>query len=176
MLRASKPVVAAVQGHVLGGAFEMALAADLRVAADDARFGFPEIRFGLVPDTGGTQLLTMLAGPAKAKYMIISGDRVDVVTAREWGFVDFVVPRAGLDEAGLALARSLAAAPPLAAAMAKQLVDQAWSGTVERGIRSELLAQTALFAGDEHRRTKAARLAERRSDKEAAAETSEGSQ
>lgn len=157
-LTAPKPVVAAVQGYCLGGAFEMALAADVRVAADDARFAFPEIQFGLVPDTGGTQLLTMLAGPSKAKYLVISGERIDAATALAWGVVDWVVPRAELDAAARRIARQLAAAPPQAAAVAKQLVDQAWSGAVLNGIRAELLAQTALFAGEEHRQAKAARI------------------
>lgn len=157
-MTAPKPVLAAVQGYVLGGAFEMALAADLRIAADDAVFAFPEIKFGLVPDTGGTQLVTMLAGPSKAKWMVISGERVDAATALAWGLVDFVVPRHELDEAAMSMARKLAAAPPQAAAMAKQLVDQAWQGTVVNGIRAELLAQTALFAGEEHKRVKAERL------------------
>ncbi|MCZ7525690.1 MAG: enoyl-CoA hydratase/isomerase family protein [Acidimicrobiia bacterium] len=165
-LNAPKPVVAAVQGYVLGGAFEMVLSADVRIAADDATFAFPEIQFGLVTDTGGSQLLTMLAGPAKAKYLIISGDRIDAATAHSWGVVDFVVPRSELDGAGLALARRMAAAPPHAAAVAKQLVDQAWAGTIQNGIRAELLAQTALFAGEEHRRVKAARIEELRGARE----------
>jgi enoyl-CoA hydratase/carnithine racemase len=159
-LSAPKPIVAAVQGYVLGGAFERALAADVRVAADDARFAFPEIQFGLVPDTGGTQLLTMLSGPSKAKYLIISGEQVDATTALAWGFVDFVVARDELDAAALGLARKMAAAPPQAATVAKQLVDQAWMGTVVNGIRAELLAQTALFAGEEHQRMKATRIEE----------------
>jgi enoyl-CoA hydratase len=161
-LAASKPVVAAVQGYALGGAFEMVLSADVRIAADDVQLGFPEIQFGLVPDTGGTQLLTMLAGPAKAKYLILSGEHIDAATAHAWGIVDFIVPRSELDDAGLALSRKLAAAPPQAAAFAKQLVDQAWAGTIQNGIRAELLAQTALFAGEEHRRVKAARIEELR--------------
>ena len=162
LLTAPKPVVAAVQGYVLGGALEIVLTADVRVAADDVWLGVPEIEFGLVPDTGGTQLLTMLAGPSKAKWMVLSGERVDAATAERWGLIDFLVPRAELDRTGLDVARKLAAAPPQAAAMAKQLVDQAWQGTVLNGLRAELLAQTALFAGEEHEQVKAARLEARR--------------
>lgn len=158
-LDAPKPVVAAVRGYVLGGAFEIALSADMRIAATDAVFAFPEIRFGLVADTGGTQLLTPLIGPSKAKYLLLSGDRLDAATALQWGVVDWVVEPDELDGAALDLARRLAAAPPQAAAAAKQLVDQAWAGSIRNGIGQELLAQVALFAGDEHEHSKAAHLA-----------------
>ncbi len=160
MLSAPKPILAAVQGYVLGGAFETALAADIRIAADDARFAFPEIEFGLLPDTGGTALLTSLIGPSKTKWMVLSGERIDAATALEWGIVDFVVPRAELDETARSMARRLAEAPPQAAAMGKQLIDQAWQGTILNGLHAELLAQTALFAGEEHATTKAARIEE----------------
>jgi enoyl-CoA hydratase/carnithine racemase len=153
-----KPVVAAVSGYALGGAFEIALSADMRIASSDATFGFPEIRFGLVADTGGTQLLTPLIGPARAKYLLLSGERIGADTALGWGIVDWVVDVADLDEAALALAGKLACAPPQAAAMTKQLVDQAWSGAIRNGIGQELIAQVALFAGEEHRFAKAAHL------------------
>ena len=153
-LAAPKPVVAALKGYVFGGAFEIALSADMRVAASDAVFAFPEIRFGLVADTGGTQLLTPLTGPSKAKYLLLSGERVDAETALAWGFVDRLVEPGALDDDALELARSLAASPPHAAAMTKQLVDQAWAGSIRNGVAQELIAQVALFAGDEHRRAK----------------------
>jgi enoyl-CoA hydratase/carnithine racemase len=166
-LEASKPVVAAVQGYVFGGAFEIALSADMRIAADDAVFAFPEIGFGLAPDTGGSQLLPLLVGPAKAKYLLITGARIDASTAHEWGIVDWVVSRKQLDTAALDLAHRLAMAPPTAAAAIKQLVDQIWAGAIRNGIHQELLAQTALFAGEEHRVAKAARLAQLRTDEDA---------
>jgi enoyl-CoA hydratase/carnithine racemase len=164
MLEVGKPVLAAVRGFVFGGAFETALAADMRMAADDTVFAFPEIQFGLIADTGGTQLLTPLIGPAKAKYLLLTGDRLDAATALEWGVVDWVVPAAELDGAALELAAKLAAAPPMAAALTKRLVDHAWAGSVRSGIRQELIAQTALFAGAEHKETKEARLRELRKD------------
>jgi enoyl-CoA hydratase/carnithine racemase len=161
MLDAPKPVIAAVKGHVLGGAFEIALSADIRVASTDTSFGFPEIAFGLIADTGGTQLLTPLIGPSKAKYLLMTGRRIDADTALRWGLVDFVVAPAELDATALALAHELAASPPQAVAMIKQLVDHAWAGSIRAGIAQELLGQVALFAGEEHRAAKAARLAER---------------
>jgi enoyl-CoA hydratase/carnithine racemase len=88
----------------------------------------------------------------------MTGARLDAATALDWGVVDWVVPAAELDDAAFALAAELAAAPPGAVAVVKHLVDSAWAGSIRSGIRQELLAQTALFAGDEHRETKAARL------------------
>jgi enoyl-CoA hydratase/carnithine racemase len=161
LLDAPKPVVAAVKGAVLGGAFEIALSADIRIASAETSFGFPEIVFGLIADTGGTQLLTPLIGPSKAKYLLMTGKRIDADTALRWGLVDFVVEPHELDAAALELAGSLAASPPNAVAMTKQLVDHAWAGTVRDGIAQELLGQVALFAGEEHRAAKAAALARR---------------
>ena len=154
VLEAPKPVVAAVQGYALGGGFETALSADMRIAAEDAQFAFPEVGFGLVADTGGTQLLTPLIGPSRAKYLLMTGARIDAAQALAWGVVDWVVPAAELREAALELARRLAAAPPTAVAFAKQLVDQAWAGSIRNGMRQEVVAQAALFASDDYRRLK----------------------
>ena len=104
MLESPKPVVAAVQGHALGGGFETALGADMRIAADDAVFGFPEIGYGLTADTGGTQLLTPLVGPARAKYLLMTGDRIGAEQALAWGIVEWVVSAADLRDAVLVLA------------------------------------------------------------------------
>jgi len=146
-----------VQGHALGGGFETALGADMRIAADDATFGFPEIGFGLVADTGGTQLLTPLIGPSRAKYLLMTGARIDAAQALAWGVVDWVVPAAELRDAALELATKLAAAPASAVGFAKQLVDQAWTGSIRNGMRQEVVAQAALFASDDYLRMKAAR-------------------
>jgi enoyl-CoA hydratase/carnithine racemase len=161
-LDAPKPVVAALHGNVLGGAFEIALSADMRIAATSTRLGFPEVGFGLGPDTGGSQLLPPLIGPAKSKFLLMTGERIDARTALQWGIVDWLVEDGELDDAGLGLARRLAAAPPTAVAVIKQLVDHAWAGSIRDGIRHELVAQCALFAGEEHRTVKAARLAQSR--------------
>jgi enoyl-CoA hydratase/carnithine racemase len=129
----------------------------MRIAADDAVFAFPEVSYGLMADTGGTQLLTPLVGPAKAKYLLMTGERIDAAQALAWGIVDWVVPASELRGAALALARRLAAAPPNAVAFAKQLVDQAWAGSIRNGMRQEVVAQAALFGSDDYRRIKAAR-------------------
>ena len=158
-LEAAKPIVAAVQGHTIGGACEIALSADIRLAADDLRMATPEVRYGLVADTGATQLITMLAGPARAKWMLMSGEPIDAATALAWGLVDWVVDPADLRSVAMDRCRLLAAAPPDASRTAKSLVDGVWRDTVRRGMRAELEAQTALFAGAEYQELKAARAA-----------------
>jgi len=158
-LEAAKPVVAAVQGHAIGGACEIALSADIRIAADDLRMAMPEVHYGLVADTGATQLITMLAGPARAKWMLMSGERIDAATALDWGLVDWVVDPDDLHDIAMEKCRLLAAAPSHAVRTAKTLVDGVWLDTVRRGMRAELEAQTALFAGDEYRELKARRAA-----------------
>lgn len=156
MLDCPKPIVAAIRGHAIGGGFEVALAADMRIAASDARMRLPEIHYGILPDTGGTQFLTQLIGPSKAKYLVMTGESVDSQQALEWGLVDWVVDPQDLDDRALEIARKLAAGPPLAVAMAKQLVDQLQGEEIRRGVRLELLAQTTLFKSDDYQEARAA--------------------
>lgn len=146
VLESPKPVLAAVQGAALGGGFELALSADIRIVSDDAVFGLPEVGLGLVPDTGGTQLLPTLVGPARAKYLVLTGARIDAATAFAWGLAEEVVPVDGLADRAMALCRHLAEQPRLAISMGKMLVDQASAGDIRNGLNQELLAQTALFS------------------------------
>ncbi len=157
LLEAHKPVVAAVQGAALGAGFEIAISADMRVIADTAFFGLPEVALGLVPDTGGTQILPALVGPARAKYLVLSGARIDAATALAWGLAEEVVPADTLYERAMSLCRTLAAQPVLAMAMGKALVNQASAGQIRNGITQELLAQTALFRSDDYGAIRAAR-------------------
>jgi enoyl-CoA hydratase/carnithine racemase len=150
VMESPKPVVAAVQGAALGGGFELALTADIRILADDAKLGLPEVGLGLVPDTGGTQVLPALVGPARAKYLVLSGTRIDASTAYAWGLAEEVVPVHALHERALAFSRTLAAQPRLAVSMGKLLVGQATAGAIRNGIGQELLAQTALFTSQEY--------------------------
>jgi enoyl-CoA hydratase/carnithine racemase len=85
------PVVAAIHGFCLGGGLEIALACDLRIATEDAQLGFPEVRLGLMPGGGGTQRAPRLIGPGRAKWMVMSGDRIPAIKAQVWGLVEFVV-------------------------------------------------------------------------------------
>jgi enoyl-CoA hydratase len=160
----AKPVVAALKGYVLGSAFELALAADFRIAAADVQFGLPEIRYSLLPDRGATTLLTSLIGPSRTKYLVMTGRRLGPDQARSWGVVDWVVRNEDLEQSALDLSRELAAGPPLALSFAKQLVDAAWSNVVRTGIRQELAAQVALLGSDDHQEARAA-IAEQRAPK-----------
>jgi len=162
ILESPKPVVAAVQGVALGGGFEIALSADMRIVAEDAVFGLPEVSLGLVPDTGGTQLLPALVGPARAKYLVLSGARIDAHTAYTWGLAEEVVPVEELNDRAMALCRRLAAQPKLAVSMAKILVNQATAGDIRNGVSQELLAQTALFNSEEYLAIKKEALQQRR--------------
>ena len=156
-LESPKPVIAAVRGNALGGGLEMALAADIRIAASDVRLAFPEIRYGLMTDTGGSAFATMLAGPSRAKWLLMTGRPVDAQRALAWGLVDEVVPPEELDDTVSSLAEEIASRPPQALAMIKQTVDGMWHGQLHAALRSELLGQVALFGGEDYQERRRAR-------------------
>ena len=112
--RLGKPVVAAINGYALGGGCELALACTLRVAADHAKLGFPEIGLGAIPGFGGTQRLPRLVGRGRALELVLTGRRVDAAEALAIGLVHKVVPRAALLDEAIGLAEQLAASAPLA--------------------------------------------------------------
>jgi enoyl-CoA hydratase len=118
-----RATVAAVAGYALGGGCELALACDLRVAADSARFGQPEILLGLIPGAGGTQRLARLVGPSRAKDLVLTGRQVDAAEALRIGLADRVVPAARLFDAAVELAAGLAAGALAAQALAKRAID-----------------------------------------------------
>jgi enoyl-CoA hydratase len=151
-----KPVVAELRGAVIGGGCELALSADIRVADTTLQLAMPEVRYGLVVDTGGSVLATALAGPSKAKYLMMTGDRIDAATALAWNLVDFVVEPDALAEHARALARRIADGAPLAVQMGKQLVDNVWANEVRATLRTELMAQTALFTSADRAEVRAA--------------------
>jgi enoyl-CoA hydratase/carnithine racemase len=134
------PTIAAVNGVALGGGCELALACDFRIAAAGARFGQPEILLGIIPGGGGTQRLTRLVGPARAKDLVFSGRMVDAAEAHAIGLVDQVVDGDALD-AALALAARYARGPREATALAKQAIDQGLEGSLADG----LLVEQRLF-------------------------------
>src|SRR5215813_7544527 len=113
------PVIAAVNGFALGGGTELALACDLIIAADKARFGQPEINLGVIPGFGGTQRLARRIGLPRARELIYSGDMIDAETALRYGLANKVVPLADLMTEAKALAHKLAAKPPVAIQQAK---------------------------------------------------------
>jgi enoyl-CoA hydratase/carnithine racemase len=156
-----KPTVVAVHGHAVGGAFEIVLNADIRVCATDVRMGFPEVSYGIMTDTGGAPLATIVAGPSRAKWLLMTGELIDADRALAWGIADEVVAPERLDETALNLAVKIASGPPLAISMIKQVVDGMWHGQWHAGLRAELLAQSTLFKSQDYAEAKAARLEKR---------------
>ena len=141
-----KPLIAAVRGFALGGGCELAMACDLIVAGDDAQFGQPEIRIGVMPGAGGTQRLTRAIGKAKAMELILTGRSIDAREAERLGLVTRVVPAEATVEAALALAAEIAALPPLAVAAAKRAVNEAYEASLAQGLADERQAFFDLFA------------------------------
>jgi enoyl-CoA hydratase len=149
LARIPKPVIAAVTGYALGGGCELALTADFRVSAEDAKWGQPEILLGIIPGMGGTQRLPRLVGPAKAKDLIYTGRFVDAQEALEIGLVDAVVPAADVYETALAMARKFAKGPALALAAAKAAIDGGLDGDLASGLRLESHLFASIFATED---------------------------
>jgi enoyl-CoA hydratase/carnithine racemase len=142
-----KPVIAALHGHVLGMALEIALAADFRIAADNTQFGLPEVDFGLMTDAGGLPALAELAGPSRAKFLVMTGQRIGAHEARAWRIVDWLVDPAELPHTVEELARTLAAKPSAVLGLAKRTVDGLHRSGRSTAADLETVAQLALFAG-----------------------------
>lgn len=130
-------VIAAVAGYALGGGCELALACDVRIAADNATFGQPEILLGIIPGGGGTQRLSRLVGPSRAKDIILSGRQVKTDEALRLGLIDRVVPAADLFDAALGWAREFAAGPLTVQGYAKRAIDAGLSGALPDGLALE---------------------------------------
>ena len=139
------PVIAAVRGFCLGGGFELALACDLIVAAEDAVFGFPEVTLGIMPGAGGTQRLTRTVGKARSMMLILSGARIPALEAERWGVVSRVVPSVTMLSESLGLAATIAAMPPIAVHAATAAIDRALETSLADGVVAERRAFAALF-------------------------------
>ncbi|MEI5101442.1 enoyl-CoA hydratase-related protein [Streptomyces sp. PmtG] len=150
--RIPKPVVAAVTGYALGGGCELALCADFRIAADNAKLGQPEILLGLIPGAGGTQRLPRLVGPSKAKDLIFTGRQVKADEALAIGLVDRVVPAADVYAEAHAWAARLAKGPALALRAAKEAVDQGLEADIDTGLAVERTWFAGLFATEDRER------------------------
>ncbi len=147
--RIPKPIVAAVTGYALGGGCELALCADLRIAADNATLGQPEILLGIIPGAGGTQRLTRLVGPSTAKDLIFTGRFVKADEALAIGLVDRVVPADSVYAEAVAWARQFSAAAALALRAAKESIDRGSEVDLETGLEIERQQFAALFATDD---------------------------
>jgi enoyl-CoA hydratase/carnithine racemase len=147
----AQPTIAAIHGYCLGGALELALAADFRVADETAVFGLPEVELGILPSSGGTHRLVRVVGPARAKELMLLRERFDAAEALRLGVVTEVVsPGSALGRA-LELADRLASLPPLAVSVAKQAADLLAESSRGAGVALERLAYGMLAQTDEAR-------------------------
>jgi enoyl-CoA hydratase/carnithine racemase len=156
-----KPVVAAVRGHALGAGFQLALAADLRVAAPEATFGLLEARFGLIPDLGGLWHLAREIGPSRTKELAWSARAFDAEEAERIGLLDRLVDDDDLDEAAMSLAAEVSAHSPAAARFVKRLVRGASAVPLEDELADEAAAQAEVLRGEDQREAVAAYLERR---------------
>jgi enoyl-CoA hydratase len=144
--RARKPVIAAVAGFALGGGCELAMQCDMIIAADNAKFGQPEIKLGVIPGIGGTQRLTRAIGKAKAMEMTLTGRMMDAAEAERSGLVARIVPVASLMEETMKIATTIASMSLPAAMMAKESVNRAFETTLAEGVLFERRVFHSLFA------------------------------
>jgi len=144
-----RPVIAAIRGFALGGGLELALACDLRVAAETARLGQPEILLGIVPGAGATQRLPRLVGPARAKEMVWSGRQLRADEAHAIGLVDRVAPADETETSALAWAATFAAGAVVAMGAAKRVIDRGLDGPLGAGIDLEHQAFVEVFDTDD---------------------------
>jgi enoyl-CoA hydratase/carnithine racemase len=161
-LRIDKPIVAAINGHCLAGGLEIALACDLRIAAENATFGLPEVTRGIIPGAGGTQRLPRLIGPERALDLILTGRRIDAREAERIGLVGRVVPLAELRREALGLALSVAENAPLAVRAARAAVWRGLDVSLEEGLRLEQLLAEPVRQSEDAREGPAAFLEKRK--------------
>ncbi|MGZ6372762.1 MAG: enoyl-CoA hydratase-related protein [Candidatus Limnocylindria bacterium] len=159
--RIGKPVIAAVAGWCLGGGCELAMALDLIVAAESARFGQPEINLGVIPGAGGTQRLTRAVGKSAAMEMILSGEPIDAREAHRLGLVARVVPNELVVEDAMALAAKIATKSPLALRVAKEAVNAAYEMSLTDALAHERRLFYLLFASEDQKEGMAAFLEKR---------------
>lgn len=139
------PVIGAINGFALGGGCELALACDIRVASENAKFGLPEASLGIIPAAGGTQRLPRLVGLSRAKDWVLTGDIYDAKEAERIGLVSRVVPIGELMNTAQEVARKILARSPLAVRLAKMALNASSRAPLESGLMIELLAQGILY-------------------------------
>jgi enoyl-CoA hydratase/carnithine racemase len=162
--RCRKPVIAAVAGYALGGGCELAMMCDFIIAADNARFGQPEINLGVTPGAGGTQRLPRFVGKSKAMDMVLTARMMDAAEAERCALVSRVVPLAELIPTALETAQKIAALSPLAVMMAKEMVNAAYETPLTEGVKLERRLFHSLFAFEDRKEGMAA-FAEKRPPK-----------
>ena len=158
------PLIAAVNGAAVGLGCDVACMADLRIAGEDARFGMPFLRLGIIPGDGGAWLLPRIIGLSRASEMIFTGDLYDADTAVEWGLASRKVSTEDLMNVSLALAEQIAAQPPRALKAAKRLLRQGQNATYEQIMTLSAATQALLHHTDDHHEGVSALLEKRKPD------------
>ena len=161
LTRVRKPVIAAVAGFALGGGCELAMMCDFIIAADNAKFGQPEIKLGIIPGIGGTQRLARAVGKAKAMDLILTGRVMDAADAERSGLVARVVPAARLMEEALKVAETIAAMSQPSLLAAKEAVNRSFETSLAEGVRFERRVFHALFATKDRKEGMAAFIEKR---------------
>jgi enoyl-CoA hydratase/carnithine racemase len=151
------PIVVAMKGWTIGGSFERALLCDLRVAAESARMMLPEVKHGVVPDTGGTARLFQIAGHGVAADLALTGRALGAEEALRHGIVSRVVPDDELDDVVMGIAREIAAAPAFTVKMFRRTLSRMADPLVKRSIQEEAITQSMVFASEDYAEMKAAR-------------------
>ncbi len=164
LARVRTPMIAAVAGHALGGGCELAMIADFIIAAENAKFGQPEIKLGVIPGMGGSQRLTRAIGKAKAMEMVLTGRVMGAVEAEQAGLVARVVPLDSLLDEALATAGTIAAMSKPVAMIAKEAVNAAFETTLAEGVRMERRSIFACFATADQKEGMAAFMEKRPAD------------
>ncbi len=137
IMKLGKPLIAAVRGYAVGGGCEFAMSCDIRIASEDAQFGFPETGVGLTVTTAGTKLLTQLVGLGKAKELIFAGEFIDAQEATRIGLVNRVVPNDNLLDEALAMAQKIGERSPLALKLSRIAIDQGLDASFEQILEIE---------------------------------------
>lgn len=157
-----KPTIAMINGYALGGGCELAMACDIRIAAEHAKLGLPELNLAIIPGAGGTQRLTRLVGKGKAMEMILTGKWLTAGEAVQFGLVSDSVPQEELYEKTIDLARQILAKGPLAARLAKIVVNMGVETDIKTGLMLERLSQAILFGTEDRQEGLTAFLEKRR--------------
>jgi enoyl-CoA hydratase/carnithine racemase len=143
------PTIAAIEGNALGGGLELALACDIRVAAEDAKLGLPEVRLAVTPGAGGTQRLPRVVGVARAKEMALTGRIIDAPEAERIGLVSRVAPAGSVRAVAGEIAAEIAQRGPLAVREVKRLINESWDVTIAAGVKAEIDASELVFSSDD---------------------------